>query len=111
MRWMKDGKFIDHTDAILKIEAVKKEDKGSYQCVIKNDQESAQATAELKLGGRCKFKFFIPKTKLYIVPLIFYSRSTNNSSSFLRRNSPTWQSRFYQMYRWWKSNTRNFLGT
>ncbi|XP_070503177.1 cell adhesion molecule Dscam1 isoform X23 [Chironomus tepperi] len=52
MRWMKDGKFIDHTDAILRIEAVKKEDKGSYQCVIKNDQESAQATAELKLGGR-----------------------------------------------------------
>jgi hypothetical protein len=54
MRWMKDGKFIDHTDAILRIEAVKKEDKGMYQCVIKNDQESAQATAELKLGGRCK---------------------------------------------------------
>ena len=52
MRWMKDGKFIDHTDAILRIESVKKEDKGMYQCVIKNDQESAQATAELKLGGR-----------------------------------------------------------
>lgn len=54
MRWMKDGKFIDQTDAILRIESVKKEDKGMYQCVIKNDQESAQATAELKLGGRCK---------------------------------------------------------
>ena len=54
MRWMKDGKFIDHTDAILRIESVKKEDKGMYQCVIKNDQESAQATAELKLGGRCE---------------------------------------------------------
>lgn len=54
MRWMKDGKFIDHTDAILRIESVKKEDKGMYQCVIKNDQESAQATSELKLGGRCK---------------------------------------------------------
>lgn len=55
MRWMKDGKFIDHTDAILRIDSVKKEDKGMYQCVIKNDQESAQATAELKLGGRCEF--------------------------------------------------------
>lgn len=54
MRWMKDGKFIDHTDAILRIESVKKEDKGMYQCVIKNDQESAQSTAELKLGGRCE---------------------------------------------------------
>jgi hypothetical protein len=55
MRWMKDGKFIDHTDAILTIPSVKKEDKGMYQCVIKNDQESAQSTAELKLGGRCEF--------------------------------------------------------
>lgn len=26
-----------------------------YQCFVRNDQESAQATAELKLGGRCKF--------------------------------------------------------
>ena len=56
MRWMKNGKFIEHTDAILRIEAVKKEDKGMYQCVIKNDQESAQATAELKLGGRCELR-------------------------------------------------------
>lgn len=26
-----------------------------YQCVIRNDQESAQSVAELKLGGRCNF--------------------------------------------------------
>ncbi|KAG5667730.1 hypothetical protein PVAND_015701 [Polypedilum vanderplanki] len=52
MRWMKDGKFIDHTEAVLTIPSIKKEDKGMYQCIIKNDQESAQATAELKLGGR-----------------------------------------------------------
>ncbi|XP_066145686.1 cell adhesion molecule Dscam1 isoform X32 [Euwallacea fornicatus] len=50
--WMKDGSKIDHTDAILRIEAVRKEDKGMYQCFIRNDQESAEATAELKLGGR-----------------------------------------------------------
>lgn len=52
--WMKDGKSIGHTDAILRIESVKKEDKGMYQCFIRNDQESAEASAELKLGGRCK---------------------------------------------------------
>lgn len=51
---MKDGKSIGHTDAVLRIESVKKEDKGMYQCFIRNDQESAQASAELKLGGRCK---------------------------------------------------------
>ncbi|XP_076265870.1 Down syndrome cell adhesion molecule 1 isoform X4 [Rhynchophorus ferrugineus] len=50
--WMKDGNKIDHTDAVLKIDAVRKEDKGMYQCFIRNDQESAEATAELKLGGR-----------------------------------------------------------
>jgi Immunoglobulin I-set domain len=52
--WMKDGKTIDHKDGVLRIESVKKEDKGMYQCIIRNDQESAQASAELKLGGRCK---------------------------------------------------------
>lgn len=50
--WLKDGKSIGHSDAILRIESVKKEDKGMYQCVIRNDQESAQSVAELKLGGR-----------------------------------------------------------
>lgn len=50
--WLKDGRKIEHTDAVLRIEAVRKEDKGMYQCFIRNDQESAEATAELKLGGR-----------------------------------------------------------
>nr|XP_029721313.1 Down syndrome cell adhesion molecule-like protein Dscam2 isoform X32 [Aedes albopictus] len=50
--WMKDGKALGHSDAVLRIESVKKEDKGMYQCFIRNDQESAQASAELKLGGR-----------------------------------------------------------
>lgn len=52
--WMKDGKPIGHSDATLRIESVKKEDNGMYQCFVRNDQESAQASAELKLGGRCK---------------------------------------------------------
>lgn len=55
--WMKDGKSIGHTDATLRIESVKKEDKGMYQCFIRNDQESAEAGAELKLGGRCNYTF------------------------------------------------------
>ncbi|XP_068632807.1 cell adhesion molecule Dscam1 isoform X16 [Battus philenor] len=50
--WLKDGKDMKHHDAILRIESVKKEDKGMYQCFIRNDQESAGASAELKLGGR-----------------------------------------------------------
>lgn len=54
--WLKDGKNLNHEDATLRIDAVKKEDKGMYQCFVRNDQESAQACAELKLGGRCKYK-------------------------------------------------------
>ncbi|XP_072939073.1 cell adhesion molecule Dscam1 isoform X5 [Epargyreus clarus] len=50
--WLKDGKDMNHHDAMLRIESVKKEDKGMYQCFIRNDQESAGASAELKLGGR-----------------------------------------------------------
>ncbi|XP_069356509.1 cell adhesion molecule Dscam1 isoform X35 [Maniola hyperantus] len=50
--WLKDAKDMNHHDPILRIESVKKEDKGMYQCFIRNDQESAGASAELKLGGR-----------------------------------------------------------
>lgn len=52
--WLKDGKPLGLEEPVLRIESVKKEDKGMYQCFVRNDQESAQATAELKLGGRCK---------------------------------------------------------
>nr|AAF71926.1 Dscam [Drosophila melanogaster] len=50
--WMKDGKAIGHSESVLRIESVKKEDKGMYQCFVRNDRESAEASAELKLGGR-----------------------------------------------------------
>lgn len=50
--WLKDGRPLEHNEAVYRIEAVRKEDKGMYQCFIRNDQESAEASAELKLGGR-----------------------------------------------------------
>ncbi|XP_023287725.1 Down syndrome cell adhesion molecule-like protein Dscam2 [Orussus abietinus] len=50
--WLKDGKPLGYEEPVLRIDGVKKEDKGMYQCFVRNDQESAQATAELKLGGR-----------------------------------------------------------
>jgi hypothetical protein len=52
--WLKDGKSLNHEDSVLRIESVKKEDRGMYQCFIRNDQENAEASAELKLGGRCE---------------------------------------------------------
>lgn len=50
---MKDGVALSHSDTVLRIDQVRREDKGMYQCFVRNDQESAQASAELKLGGRC----------------------------------------------------------
>jgi len=77
--WMKDGKRLPTTESFIRIDSVKRlmviifvcncndslklfikcylifrEDKGMYQCFVRNDQDSAQATGELKLGGRCK---------------------------------------------------------
>ncbi|XP_050054035.1 cell adhesion molecule Dscam2 isoform X5 [Aphis gossypii] len=51
--WLKDGKRLNsHDGRVLRIDSVRKEDKGMYQCFVRNEQESAQGSAELKLGGR-----------------------------------------------------------
>ncbi|XP_050442016.1 cell adhesion molecule Dscam2 isoform X15 [Adelges cooleyi] len=51
--WLKDGKKLSsHDGRVLRIDSVRKEDKGMYQCFVRNEQESAQGSAELKLGGR-----------------------------------------------------------
>ncbi|XP_065563443.1 cell adhesion molecule Dscam1-like isoform X11 [Artemia franciscana] len=53
LSWYKDGKALPGAnESVLKIESVKKDDKGMYQCFVRNDHESAQFTAELKLGGK-----------------------------------------------------------
>lgn len=56
--WLKDGKRLNsHDGRVLRIDSVRKEDKGMYQCFVRNEQESAQGSAELKLGGRCTYTF------------------------------------------------------
>ena len=50
--WLKDGQPLGHTEPVLRITSVSREHRGMYQCFVRNDQESAQATAELRLGGR-----------------------------------------------------------
>lgn len=36
----------------LKIDHVERSDRGMYQCVVSNADETAQGTAQLKLGGK-----------------------------------------------------------
>ncbi|XP_070065018.1 cell adhesion molecule Dscam2-like isoform X1 [Drosophila virilis] len=55
--WFKDGKPLRSGARVrllskehIRITSVVKEDKGMYQCMIKNDLESSQSSAELRLG-------------------------------------------------------------
>lgn len=73
--WLKDGKTMPgHEESVLRIDSVRKEDKGMYQCVVRNEQESAQGSAELKLGGRCKLIILLPR-------YILWKLGTLNTSS------------------------------
>ncbi|KAA0202263.1 hypothetical protein HAZT_HAZT007601 [Hyalella azteca] len=53
LHWLKDGLPIGHTEPVYRIASVTRESKGMYQCFVRNDHETAQGTAELRLGGRC----------------------------------------------------------
>ncbi|XP_017966354.1 Down syndrome cell adhesion molecule-like protein Dscam2 [Drosophila navojoa] len=55
--WFKDGKTLRSGARVrhlstehIRITSIVKEDKGMYQCIIKNDLESSQCSAELRLG-------------------------------------------------------------
>nr|XP_027209811.1 Down syndrome cell adhesion molecule-like protein Dscam2 [Penaeus vannamei] len=54
LTWLKDGIPLDHKEAVLRIGTVGHADKGMYQCFVRNDQESAQGTAELRLEEESK---------------------------------------------------------
>lgn len=42
---------------VLHITSVRREDKGMYQCYAYNDVDGAQATAQIKIGGKKKIFF------------------------------------------------------
>lgn len=60
--WLKDGSAIRSgsgggrirllSQNRLSISGVVREDQGSYQCFVKNDYETAQKSAQLRLGGK-----------------------------------------------------------
>uniref|UniRef100_T1JKH9 Ig-like domain-containing protein n=1 Tax=Strigamia maritima TaxID=126957 RepID=T1JKH9_STRMM len=47
-----DTTAIFPSKEMLVLQAVQREDRGMYQCFAQNDDETAQAAAELKLGGK-----------------------------------------------------------
>ncbi|XP_049955414.1 Down syndrome cell adhesion molecule-like protein Dscam2 [Schistocerca serialis cubense] len=56
--WLKDGQPLHTSSRVklasaqtLRIEHVERSDRGMYQCVVSNNEETAQGTAEIRLGG------------------------------------------------------------
>jgi Immunoglobulin I-set domain len=57
--WSKDGQplqsngkvTIQDQGKVLMVDHVQREDAGMYQCLIRTDDDSAQGTAEIRLGG------------------------------------------------------------
>lgn len=53
--------------------SVAREDRGMYQCFVRNEYEMAQGIAELRLGGEflcfaCRFFFFFYIAARYVAP-------------------------------------------
>lgn len=57
--WLKDGQPLRTGSRVrlltrehIRITSVAKEDRGMYQCFVRNDYDVVQSTAEMRLGGK-----------------------------------------------------------
>lgn len=53
--WLKDGHVISQGTETLVIEKVQREDAGMYQCLARSEDDSAQSSVQLHLGGEFGF--------------------------------------------------------
>lgn len=51
VRWLHDGVPVGGGERALRVHTVARVHRGMYQCVAERDLDSAQASAELRLGG------------------------------------------------------------
>lgn len=55
--WYKDGRQLPGTgrqSELLQLTGISREDRGMYQCIVRRSEgDTAQASAELQLGGKC----------------------------------------------------------
>ena len=49
--WLKDGHVIGPGTETLLLEKVQREDAGMYQCMVRTEDDSAQSSVQLRLGG------------------------------------------------------------
>lgn len=76
--WYKDGRQLPGTgrqSELLRLNGIGREDRGMYQCIVRRTEgDTAQASAELQLGGT----YTIFYSEIYIDPtiLFFFSART-----------------------------------
>jgi hypothetical protein len=49
--WLKDGHVIGPGGETLVLDKVQREDAGMYQCLVRSEDDSAQSSVQLRLGG------------------------------------------------------------
>ncbi|XP_023724358.1 Down syndrome cell adhesion molecule-like protein Dscam2 isoform X2 [Cryptotermes secundus] len=49
--WLKDGHVVGPGGEALVLEKVQREDAGMYQCLVRSEDDSAQSSVQLRLGG------------------------------------------------------------
>jgi hypothetical protein len=49
--WLKDGHIVGAGGESLVLEKVQREDAGMYQCLVRSEDDSAQSSVQLRLGG------------------------------------------------------------
>lgn len=61
--WYKDGRQLPGTgrqSELLRLNGINREDRGMYQCIVRRSEgDTAQASAELQLGGMCEMCIYI----------------------------------------------------
>ena len=64
--WLKDGQPLrtgDHIRVVsrerISVMSVAREDRGMYQCFVRNEHEMAQGIAELRLGGKRLYWYIV----------------------------------------------------
>jgi hypothetical protein len=49
--WLKDGHVIGPAGETLVLDKVQREDAGMYQCLVRSEDDSAESSVQLRLGG------------------------------------------------------------
>jgi len=78
--WLKDGHVISQGAESLVIEKVQREDAGMYQCLARSEDDSAQSSVQLHLGGE-----FDSGTRLISIGLFVDKGETTKITRLIRK--------------------------